>query len=640
MRTCPLATLAAALSAALTLAAQPPSANSPYGVCAHLARGGEAKIQVEELRLMRQLGIAWARSDFDWSGVQPNADTWRFEHLDTVISNAESAGVQMLPILDYSVSFANPAHRHLDLWERYVRTLVTRYRGRLPVWEVWNEQNLEGFWKNPNADDYLPLLRRTYETVKGVDSNLLVAVGGYAGVPLEYIGRLYELGGKGSFDIMNVHPYSHPAVPEESLERRLGELRALMARHGDGAKPVWFTELGWPTQKQRLAAPGVLRAGLLAAKPGKQGAWRILVLDDPAFSDTSAPSDELLKHELPDPARVERLTFDALLAALAGGPDTADAVILPFDEHFPADGFDRLLDYVRGGGVLVECGGMPFWNPLSRGGDGAWHKAQAYGESFRDRLRIGVEAWWYKKGVIPEKMPVRFTGPAAGTPQPPEGFEAERFLTPNRLQPGDRLIPLLAGERDGYTGVAAAVYRYDSDLKGAVVVSALFERGQRGSSLPKQAKMVSRAYLIALRLGVERVFWYEFQSPEVDDLDQESHFGLTHRDLAPKPAFHAYRTLTAQRPAGSVNSERPWKSEDGALYFPQWARPDGQAAGALWAYRKPGDYRLTFSSPDVSFTGHTGEPVAAQGSGRTRTLTLSDAPVYFTGGTLEQLSAE
>jgi hypothetical protein len=628
--------MAGAMCGAVALCAQQPA--SPYGVCAHLARGGEAQTQAEELGLMKQAGIAWARSDFDWSGVQPNPDTWSFEHLDAVIGNAEKAGVKMLPILDYSVSFANPAHRHLDLWEQYVIALVERYHARLPVWEVWNEENIPGFWREPSAEDYLALLKRSYEAVKAVDPNLLVALGGTAGVDLKYIERLYEAGGGKYFDIMNVHPYSHPAVPEESLEKRYADLRAVMAKHGDAEKPVWFTEIGWPTQKQRLAAPGLLRAGLRAAKPEKDGAWRILVLDDPALSSTSAPSDELLAGELPAGSRVRRAAVDELLAALE--KDDADAVIFPFDERFPADGFGALLAYVRRGGVLVEFGGMPLWDPLTRGADGAWGKAKLYGEQFRDQLRIGVEAWWYKRGVIPEKMSVKFAGPAAGAPQPEEGFEAERFLTPNNFKEGDQLIPLLAGKRGEYAGVAAGVYKYGSDLQGAVIVSALFERGQQGSSEAKQAKMVPRAYLIALRLGVERMFWYELQAPEQDDLDQESHFGLVHRNLAPKPAYLAYRTLAAQRPAGSKSDARPWKSEDGALYYPQWTRPDGRAAGAVWAYRKPGLYKLTFSAPDVAFTSHTGEPVAARRAGDAWALSLGDAPVYFAGGALESVRAE
>jgi len=611
-----------------------PSA-SPYGVCAHLTRGGEAQTQTEELRLMKEAGIAWARSDFDWSAMQNRPDgPWNFASFDTVISNAEQAGVQILPILGYSTGFARPAFKHLDLWSQYVRALAEHYQNRLPVLEIWNEENINGFWPEANADDYFPLLKTAYEAAKSVNSNLTVAVGGFAGVPTNFIDRLYQAGGGRYFDVMNIHPYGQPAAPESYLEERVAGLKAIMAKHGDGAKPIWITEIGWPTQKQRVAAPGLIKAGLRAAQPNKKGAWRIAVLDDPGFpADQSAPTDQILDEELPENTRVQRLTFDALIAAI--NAYEIDAVVMPFDEDFPADGFNALVAFVRRGGILIEFGGMPFWNPLARGADGKWGKSPKYGEAFRDRLRIGVEAWWHKKGVIPEEMPVRFTGPALGTPQPKSGFKAERFLTPNGFKDGDRFIPLLTGTHNSYTGTAAAVYAFNSDLKGAVIVSGLFERGQQGNSEAKQAKMLTRAQLLAFQLGVARLFWYEFQAPEQDDLDPESHFGILHRDLSPKPAYLAYQTLIAQRPAGSAPLDRAWKSPDGTLFYPQWKRPDGALAGAVWAYRKPGIYKLTFSAKDLPLTAHTGAAVGVMWSGNTCVLPLTDEPVFFAGGTLE-----
>ncbi len=623
-----------AVAVSTALHAQQSAAN-PYGVCAHLPRGGEFKTHQEELKLIREVGLGWVRSDFDWSGIQRNPDSWSYDHLDTVITHAEQAGIQMLPILDYSISFANPAFKHLDLWGKYVSNTVTRYQHRLPVWEVWNEQNLEGFWKNANADDYFVLLKKSYETIKSVNPKLTVAVGGYAGVPMPFIEKLYQCGGAAYFDIMNVHPYSHPAVPETRLEAQLTELKTLMKKYGDVKKPLWITEIGWPTQKNRVEAPGILKAGLQALSPDRKEPWRIAVIDDPSYSETSAPADDLLKDECPANAQIQRLTLEALFAAIESS--SVDAIVLPFDEDFPEDGFDKLLAFVRKGGVLIEYGGMPIWDPMKRQPDGTWQKSKAYGEAFRDQLRIGVEAWWYKKGVIPEKMQVAYVGPAQALPGAKKSVEAERFLKPHKFKEGDRFIPLLAGTHNSYTGTAAAVYAFNSDLKGAVIVSALFERGQRGNSEAKQAKMIPRANLIALQCGVERIFWYEFQAPEVDPLDQESHFGFVHSDLSPKPGYAAYKTLIAMRPPGSITLDRPWKSADNALYHPQWKQPDGRMAGAIWAYKKAGSYRLTFSKKEITFTSHTGENKMVPLTDNTCVLPLSDAPIYFTGGTLEKI---
>jgi len=621
---------------ALFLCVRASGADSPYGVCSHVTRGQEFPTRTTAFKLIRDAGIASVRSDFDWSGVQPNADTWVFDHLDTVLDDAEKAGIQILPILAYNTRFANPAHEHLDAWKTYVRTLVERYQTRIPVWEVWNEQNHPGFWKDPDPTAYLSLLKASYETIKAVNPKLQVAVGGYAGVPTNYIDRLYLAGAKPYFDIMNVHPYSHPGMPEATLEASIAGLRTIMTKHGDADKKIWFTEIGWPTQKHRLTVPGLLRTALATALSGKKkDAWHILVMDDPTFSRTAAPSEELLASELPANSRVRRLSLDALLTALDA--HDVDAVMLPFDESYPATGFDRLYRYMREGGTLVEFGGAPFYYARTRAADGTWQQDN----TFRlPNFRFGLEAWWMDKPRIPEKMQVHLTGSAQALDAPKEGFTATRFIAPRGLKEGDRFIPLAAGVHNGYTGTAAAVIAYNSDLKGSLVLSAFMETGLRGSSEQVQSEVMPRAALISFQHGIERFYWYEFQAPETDDRDPESHFGLVHRDFSPKPAYLAYKTLAAQRPAGSTVLNRPWKSENGTLYHPQWQRPDGHPAGALWSFGTSRELALTFSSKAVTFTTHTGGALAPRWRDNTTTcvLPVSEAPIYFTGGTLERIT--
>lgn len=45
--------------------------------------------------------------------------------------------------------------------------------------------------------------------------------------------------------------------------------------------------------------------------------------------------------------------------------------------------------------------------------------------------------------------------------------------------------------------------------------------------------------------GVERIYWYNFRDVAQDPDDPEHHFGLTYFDMAPKPAFDAYRRVAA-----------------------------------------------------------------------------------------------
>ena len=446
--------LACSLASSLAFAA----VNNPYGSCAHVTRG---EPPARTCAMMRQAGMGWVRSDFDWRSIEKKKGVWDFAYFDKVVAECEAEGVQLLPILGYSVPWAHPAHAHLDAWEEYVRKVVTHYGKRLPVLEVWNEENIPGFWEAPNPTNYLAVLRRTYETAKKIDPSIRVAFGGTAGVPFGFIEGVYKLGGAKWFDIMNIHPYSHPRRPEGVMDAQIEKLRLMMAQYGDAQKPIWITEVGWPTHSVRISEGRLLLAGLRAARPDMK-TWRMLYV--PAQTDEEGDG-----------------SLD-LAKRLAKGD--VDGVVYPFSENYAADSVDAVFAFVKAGGVLVDFGGMPMWNAYRADADGVMQrdkKAETWKD--RQRLRIAETAWWVDLSA------------------PTNGIEA----------------------------VAAAVYKFNSDMKGAIVVSGLFGRGSHGtSSEERQAKMTARALGIAFAEGIENFFWYEFRQPDHDPYDPESYFGMVH----------------------------------------------------------------------------------------------------------------
>lgn len=600
---------------------------SPYGVCAHVSRHSDHQLAEAEFALMKKAGIQWTRTDFDWTTVQPRKDIWDYSMLDATVDKAEAAGITILPILAYDVAWASPAYKHLDDWLEYVRRTVGRYHNRLKYWEVWNEQDLEQFWKEtPNPANYTTLLKATYREIKKIDPDIQVLLGGLSGIPYEYIEGIYEAGGGPFFDVMAVHPYRYPEQPESrSLKDDLDKLRQLMARYGDEKKPIWITEIGWPTHRNRTALlEDIVRTGLQTVQPDRKS-WTLAVLDN-APSPVPLSNDQL--RAMVGGGQVERLTPDKINGLTT---ERYQALLIGPSESFAAATFDAIEAFVRNGGVVIFTQGVPLYYADRVDDDGNWTR-QGADESYRRRLHIGWQAWWTQDGV-PKKAntltaPKPFDSQIQLSGKTPAG---ERFLTDSAVKPGDRFIPLLQAADGDFTGTVAAVYDLDSDLKGAVIATALFQ-DYRGVTEAEQAAILPRAYLIALHSGVDCMFWYNFRAGENDPTYNEDNFGILHKDLSPKPAYRTLWVLNRIRPAGSTALEKDWQT--GNIFYPGWQRPDGQTAWALWTSGSDRTIPLQAAGQIRDAYDHLGKPVnlkqAADGKPE---ISLSQTPIYIVGPT-------
>jgi hypothetical protein len=602
-------------------------APSPYGICAHVSRHGDHELAAEQFTLMRQTGIRWARTDFDWTTVQSRENgPWDFSMFDNTVEMAEKAGITILPILAYDVAWATPAYRHLDRWRQYVRQTVSRYHNRLRYWEVWNEPDLVQFWKEtPDPANYTLLLKASYEEIKRIDPDLQVLLGGLSGIPYDYIEGIYKAGGKDFFDIMAVHPYRYPSEPEaHSLKDDLNKLRELMVTYGDADKPVWITEIGWPTHQNRTELlEQVVSTGLETVAPDRTH-WTLAVLED-GLTPVKLSNNQL-NAMLPGDGRVERLSLPQIKKLT---PDRYHALLMPPSESFAVEAFETIEAYVRDGGIVILTQGVPLYYTAKQSEDGSWTR-QGADESYRRRLHLGWQAWWTKPDVPQSIGKLTISQPFASKIRLPEKTApAERFLTDAALKTGDRFIPLVQAAAEGdYTGTVAAVYKLDSDLKGAVIVSTLLE-DYRGITEEKQAAILPRAYLIALHSGVERMFWYNFRARENDPFYNEDHFGILHHDMKPKPAYTAMQTLNRVRPAGSIPLDADWQT--GSLYYPGWKRPDGQTAFALWTSGSPRHIDVSFKGTLTEALDHLGNPADIRPTDGKLTVPLSETPIYLIG---------
>jgi len=229
----------------------------------------------QRAQVLDQLAAAGARRvriDLSWAMLQPTGgnafDPWGVTFADRVLAMATSRGLRPLVTLWLTPGWANGgAGEHVlpadpGDYARVARWAAARWRGQVD-WEVWNEPNDPQFLTGADPAAYTALLRAAYPAFHAGDPGTRVVFGGPSYNDDGYIARAYAAGAHGFFDVMATHPYLGvadlpPTTPDDGTKWTLlhvAAVRDLLVRHGDGDKPIWFTEFGWSAHPTAPGAP-------------------------------------------------------------------------------------------------------------------------------------------------------------------------------------------------------------------------------------------------------------------------------------------------------------------------------------------------------------------------------------------------
>lgn len=219
-------------------------------------------------------GARWIRFDVKWEVIQHRGQaSYDFERYDELVDAARARGLQILGTLSYAPRWARSAScadnffcepRDANEYATWAAATVAHFRGRVSHWEIWNEPNIEVFWRpQPNAGRYTALLKAAYGRIKAADPSAVVLAGATSPAPndgtrideVTFLQQVYASGGGGHFDAWSHHPYTHPGPPgnvhpDSAWHQIYGarpNIRDVMSANGDGSKKVWGTEYGPPT---------------------------------------------------------------------------------------------------------------------------------------------------------------------------------------------------------------------------------------------------------------------------------------------------------------------------------------------------------------------------------------------------------
>jgi len=243
----------------------------------------------ELMNQYRRAGVLWGRDwSSDWHQVEPEKNVFDWSEPDRQIARLEREGWKIMPLIpafpstkwssSVPADFVIPpgSWRALPEWvwlsaapknnedlANYIRTIVSRYKGRIDTWEFLNEPGTSTALPSPyrgvpgfryDTQAYIDLLKVAHAAVKEADPSSKL-VGGYALEILHRAPHFIRNGGLEYLDILNIHPYGLFEDRVEDFIPQIEELLALIDASPTGRKPIWVTETGFYAKDDKPRLP-------------------------------------------------------------------------------------------------------------------------------------------------------------------------------------------------------------------------------------------------------------------------------------------------------------------------------------------------------------------------------------------------
>jgi len=208
-----------------------------------------------------------------WSEIAPQRGQWSFARMDAYVNAAQLRQCSLLYTLGGTPAWASarPAESgpygpgssaepaQLADWETYLRTVVSRYRGRIGAYELWNEPNFSDVPRDRGAPGFytgsvgrlVEMGRIARAVIREIDPAALLCGPGFVNGP-DRLDLFLASGGAALIDVVGYHFYTD-GTPQ--LLAQIAQVREVMRRHGLDRLPLWNTEFGVETWRRTETAP-------------------------------------------------------------------------------------------------------------------------------------------------------------------------------------------------------------------------------------------------------------------------------------------------------------------------------------------------------------------------------------------------
>jgi len=265
---------------------------APVSAAAHVFLWGHREEADRDLKLAKEAGFTWVKQRFEWRNIEKiKKNEFQWHEPDLMIDMINKSGLGIVARLDNQPDWARrdkifPASGppdNIEDWKDFIQEFAERYKGKVQVYEIWNEPNISREWGNmkPDAKAYTEMLKVSYTEIKKIDPNAIVVSAGLSPTTEQsdraisdtvFLKEMYANGAKAYFDMLGVHAPGFKAAPDmdpgavardpalsnpgdpspETAKRAYSfrhaeDLRKIMEENGDGPKQVAIMEMGWTT---------------------------------------------------------------------------------------------------------------------------------------------------------------------------------------------------------------------------------------------------------------------------------------------------------------------------------------------------------------------------------------------------------
>ncbi|MGA7915238.1 MAG: glycosyl hydrolase, partial [Candidatus Acidiferrales bacterium] len=164
---------------------------------------------------------------------------------------------------EYFAPYCTSTVSNLQYWDDFVTQLVTRYRGRIQIYELWNEpsQRFTG-----TMEQLVVLTQHEHDIIRSIDPAATILSPAVIAEGSAYLDSYFAAGGTVDIDAVAMHGYSTPTndIAEMITQSISTSIKSVMGKYGLSAKALWNTETSWGPQNKGAITDPDLQAAFVA----------------------------------------------------------------------------------------------------------------------------------------------------------------------------------------------------------------------------------------------------------------------------------------------------------------------------------------------------------------------------------------